>query len=413
MSNHDEQDLLTRTLRERAAGVGGGPLDLETVRGRARGIKRRRNALRGAVAALVAALAVPGGLAVNTALQTPGEDSPGGVATQAPSGTGSPVPRPDGPVELTLQGLPRGDAPALPYVVAAERVLVTSGVSRNVAEAYAMMLPYADGWVALTGSRRGLEVVMLDAELRETSRTLSGGESIVASQDGSQVAWAVRKAPGQVTLHNAPVDGGDPMSWSIDVPEDAMFRPVGFLDRDTIVYDTGGMENEVALATAGGERTHLAGFLDVSDASEANGLVAGRTSYDDIDGPGSCSGVKQPEAPGMLWERCGVTIGKFSPDGRYVTAYPGQFDYAAPSLLVLDARTGDTLVEFSPEKGQRTIVGVQQVAWEDAGSLLAVVVEGNEQALVRARLDGSLELLTPIREQNMDMQYWVVTEDRR
>ena len=46
MSNHDEKDLLTQTLRERADGVGGGSLDLESVRGRARGIKRRRNAVR-------------------------------------------------------------------------------------------------------------------------------------------------------------------------------------------------------------------------------------------------------------------------------------------------------------------------------------------------------------------------------
>ena len=32
MSNHDEKDLLTQTLRERADGVGGGSLDLEPVR---------------------------------------------------------------------------------------------------------------------------------------------------------------------------------------------------------------------------------------------------------------------------------------------------------------------------------------------------------------------------------------------
>ena len=116
MSNHDEKDLLTQTLRERADGVGGGSLDLATVRGRARGIKRRRNALRGAVAAMVATVAVPGGMAVNTALQTPGEDGPDVVATGTPSPSTVEERRLEGPTALTLEGLPTGPAPAIPYL---------------------------------------------------------------------------------------------------------------------------------------------------------------------------------------------------------------------------------------------------------------------------------------------------------
>jgi hypothetical protein len=411
MSNHDEQDLLSQAMRDKAAGVGGHPIDMDAVRGRARHIRRRRNAVRGAVAAMVATIAVPSGLAVQTALDSPDGSTPPPVASPTVSDAASP--RPGAPVELTLTGLPQGDAAGLPYVLVEEKQLVTPGGTWDLDEAYTAMQPYNDGWIALGESVKGFyDVVMLDADLREQVRRHAGSDTITANQDGTQLAWAERDDADTVTMFNAPADGLDPLAWQVQTPEETPMQVVGFLDEDTVVYQTGGVENEIGTATVGGEMTPVDGFIDVSDASEANGLVAGRESYDDINGDGSCSGVKEPQAAKLLWKRCGVTIGEFSPDGRYVTAYPGMFDFAAPSLFVLDARTGDTVLEFSPEKGQEQIVGVQQVAWEDEDSILAVVVDGDQQGLVRAGLDGTLEAVTESLDFNMDMRIWVTTEPR-
>ena len=415
MSNHDEQDLLSQAMREKAAGVGGHPIGMDAVRGRARHIRRRRNAVRGAVAAMVATIAVPGGLAVQTALDSPDGATPPPVASGTPSSASSSAnPRPDGPVELTLAGLPQGDQAGLPYVLVDEKQLVAPGGTWDLDEAYTAMQPYNDGWIALGVSKKGFyDVVLLDADLREQVRRHAGSDTIVANQDGTQLAWAERDDADTVTLFNAPSNGLDPLAWQVQTPEETPMQVVGFLDDDTVVYQTGGVENEIGTATVGGTTTPIDGFIDVSDASEANGLVAGRTSYDDLNGDGSCSGVKEPRATEVLWERCGVTIGEFSPDGRYVTAYPGMFDFAAPALYVLDARTGETVVEFSPEKGLKRIVGVQQVAWEDEDSVLAVVVDGTTQQLVRANLAGSLEAVSePLDFDGESMRVWVATEHR-
>src|SRR4029079_8893191 len=67
MSSHDD---LGRTLRERADAMGEGhPLSLDDVKGRARGIRRRRYAATGLAAAAVLAVAIPAGVVVasNTA----------------------------------------------------------------------------------------------------------------------------------------------------------------------------------------------------------------------------------------------------------------------------------------------------------------------------------------------------------
>ena len=58
MSGYDDHDLLTTTLRDRAGDMDGHTLGLDDVKGRARGIRRRRRAVGGiAVAAVVLASA--------------------------------------------------------------------------------------------------------------------------------------------------------------------------------------------------------------------------------------------------------------------------------------------------------------------------------------------------------------------
>lgn len=414
MSNHNEKDLLTQAMRDRAAGVGGHPIDMEAVRGRARGIRRRRNAVRGAVAAVVAAIAVPAGLTVGTALDSPTDPAPGPVASGTPTQGGSPsVTLPEGPTELTLEGLAQGAPAEVPYVLVDERTLVTRGGTAALPEALSMMTPYAGGWLAVGSERRPDEVVWLDQDLEITKRS-PGSTSLATNGDGTRVAYAERQSDGTMTLFNAPTNGGDPLAWTVEAPEGVDVQPLGFLDQDTVVYQTGGESPRVSMATVGGEVSPVEGFLYATHASEANGLVAGVVSYDDTES-GSCSGVKEPDAATLLWEQCDLTIASFSADGRFVIGYPGYSDGAGPtSLYVLDARTGERLVEFSPEAGGRTVVGISQSAWEDGDSIIAVVQEGDAQALVRANLDGTLLKATATYQvTDMSMRFLLSTAPRR
>lgn len=68
MNHLDEKDLLARALRERAGDVTGQPVSFQAVRGSARRVQRRRRIVTGAVAAAVATVALPTGIAVTAAL---------------------------------------------------------------------------------------------------------------------------------------------------------------------------------------------------------------------------------------------------------------------------------------------------------------------------------------------------------
>ena len=61
-----------------------------------------------------------------------------------------------------------------------------------------------------------------------------------------------------------------------------------------------------------------------------------------------------------------------------------------PRLTVLDARTGQKVLEFDGG-GRATAV---EAAWEDDGHVLAVVQQGNRQAILRLGLDGTVERTT-------------------
>lgn len=412
MSSHDEQDLLTQELHHRSAGVGGHPIDMDDVRGRARTIRRRRNAVRGVVAAMVAAVAVPAGLSLTDSLSSTGSVAPPvSSETVAPS-PDAPTPQPAGTFPLTIRDLPRGEAPGLSYVLNEGDQLVTPRGSFDLQESYSMMTPYAGGWLAIGSSRHPGDVIMLDADLEVTHTDPAGGYEIAVSQDGSHVAYTVREGNDRILLVNAPTDGTDVVTWTIDVPRGESLDPVGFLDDDTVVYNSD-TADVMGIARTGGTLTPIEGLRRIDDASEATGLVSGLVSFDDATSSG-CSGVMDPESGDLLWQSCDHSLLRFSPDGRFVVAAPSYYDGPGPSSLsVLDASTGEPLVEFSPERGGRTVVGVAQSAWEDADTVLALVSEGEDQAMVRMELDGSLEAVTDtFTMRDLSVALWFAQERR-
>jgi len=389
MSDFDELDLLTRELRRRSEDVDGHPLDLDGVRRRARSIHRRRQVLGGAVAAVLASVAVPTGLALTHGTgEGPVKHPP--VAT-SPSIT--PTPRADGTFLLTTKDLPRGAEPSVPYVRANGPTLVTPDGAVDLPKPYTQITRVNGGWMAVDNGPGGEELLTLDPDMSVLRRQPGGPFAL--DRHGSRVLYALRDDPGAgdrsvVDAPVRPTDPEDAASWP--APRDSTVVPVGYVAQHTVVYQTEGEKPVVAMGTPDGRSVPLQGFLKVESASDANGLVAGMVSYEN---GSSCSGVMDPQSSTtkLLWRTCRYSLHEFSPDGRFVIAGSTSYDaWGSPSLTILDAHTGDPLAELRPRKD--VPLGVAQTTWEDDDTVLADVVEADRMTMVRVELSGRLEAAT-------------------
>ena len=419
MSNHDEKDLLTQTLRERADGVGGGSLDLESVRGRARGIRRRRNALRGAVAAMVATLAVPGGLAVNTALQSPDGEAPDVVATGTPSPSTVEERRLEGPTALTLAGLPQGPPPAIPYLTVdpedqGQKLLVTP---EDTIELDSELGPvqaavrFGDGWMVLAYPGPRIHVLGADGQITGGEQ-YTANEQIAVSNDGSHVLYVLVDPSDDAQLVTAaPADGStEPVNWRL--PARPYVTPVGFVDDDTVVFEATDMQGASVIYTASpGEEPQPLDTPLLGATSAGDGIVYGFTRVDEIE-PSVCSAAVDVRTGGMLWENCDYSLpkGALSPSGGLLLANPGYVDgYGPLSVSVLDASTGKPLVDYGQVDRQGQVTALDS-AWETDQTFLTSIADGEDFALVRYGVDGGSELtMDPIKGTPYeDMPFWLM-----
>jgi hypothetical protein len=419
MSNHDEKDLLTQTLRERAEGVGGGSLDLESVRGRARGIRRRRNAVRGAVAAMVATLAVPGGMAVNTALQTPGDGRPdNNVATGAPSPSTAENRRLEGPTALTLEGLPQGPAPAIPYLTVdpdnqEDKLLVTPEGTVELDDELGPVqaaVRFGDGWMVL--AYPGPRIHVLDAEGQITGgEQYTAGQQIAVAHDGSRVLYVLTDPSDDAQLVTAVPTSGttEPVNWRL--PARPEVTPVGFVDDDTVVFTTTDDRGASVIYTArpGEEPQELSGLLSANSAG--GGVVYGLSRVDELE-PLFCTAAIDVASGRQLWETCehGLHRGALSPDGQLLLANPAYTDgYGALGLAVLDASTGQPLIEFGQTERQGQVTELDS-AWETDRTVVSSIADGEDFALVRYGVEGGSELAYgPIKGTPFeDMPFWLM-----
>ncbi len=401
MNNLSDKDRLSRELHDRSHDIGGHPIGLDSVKQSAHRIQRRRRVVSGAVAAAVLAVAVPAGLAVTNGIN---QTAPPPVAPN-PTVTKTATPRPDGPVTLTTRDLPRGEDPQVSYFQGGSNsVLVTPDGTRDLPVALQGLTPYADGWIGLGYDGRGEEMFTLDPDLNITSR-VSSGQSMAVSSDDTQIAYVRIEDDDSQTLINAPADGTDPITWTF--AEQPPIKPVGFVDADTVLYQTEERNPAVGLATVGGETRELDGFVGVTGANMANGLVAGMTKQRQ-DGSG-CFGVMDPAASTstMLWETCAYSVSSFSPDGQFLLASdPYQSGFGATSVSILDAQSGDLVVTYRPARNAQ--VAMPQVVWEDSGAVLASAQEGEDWTILRMTTGGELEAATdPVKADPFADIYYV------
>lgn len=406
MNDFDEKDQLTRELHNRSHDIDWDAIGFESIKHSARKIQRRRRIVSGAVAAAVLAVAVPTALAVTNGINRSGDPVDG--PNPSPTETQSAAPRPDGPVRLTTEGIPRSEDPQVNYFRYAlggtGGELVTPNGWRYLPVSLQGITSYGDGWIGFSYDSRDTEMFMFDADLQITD-TVPTENSFAISQDASQVAYVKFEADTSQALVNAPTSGADALTWSF--PRRPAINPVGFVDAGTVLFQSDGVNPTVGLAGAGGEIAELDGFVKVTGANMANGLVAGQTkSNPDASG---CFGVMDPASSTseMLWETCDYSLSTFSPNGQFVLASDPYLDgFGTRSVSILDAQTGDLVVTYQ-QRGNSQIA-LTQTVWESGDTVLAIAAEGTSFTILRMSAAGDLEAATdPLdHNPNADIPYW-------
>jgi hypothetical protein len=135
--------------------------------------------------------------------------------------------------------------------------------------------------------------------------------------------------------------------------------------------------------------THAHGNVDTLPVRKLAGVspdgwLAGTVSASDT---GSCSAVFDDDWR-QQWRTCDYTLGRFSPDGRYVIGRPAYLDGLGDGVLVvLDARTGEVLADARPAQGGSAFVN--DAVWQPDGTVLAAVWDDG-WTLLRLTPEGEL-----------------------
>lgn len=385
-AHHDELErLLGRDLHRQVDGMVEVPFGLTDVKGRAGRIRRNRRIAAGVGVAAALVVIVPTALTTGGMLQGTQEIEPAPSPSRSQSPSPSPSPSPDVPAEvartpLTLEGLPRGDAPAIEYFTPDGVVLPGEGTQELPVSYQALVPGTGDGWIALGPAKD--EVVYLTEDFERDGFTPSGN-AFVTSPDRDLVTWTVPLADKQTIFLRSTSDPSETMSW--DLPAAPEVEPVGILGPDAVVYETRsqGETTSVGIANPDGSTTELP-YARALAADPVNGLISVLTEG----ASGPCFGVVEAATRQLAWQRCDYALGSFSPDGRYVMATAAEADLLS-MLYVLDARTGDPVAEFSSQG--RRLVSLVGPSWESGDTIVASAGQGDTQTLVRLGVDGTLE----------------------
>ena len=424
MSDHHD---LGRALRERADTMNGDehPLSLADVKGRARGIRRRRVAVSGLAAAAVIAVAVPAGLVVadHTTSQS---DLPPAATTPSPDSSASPDPTDsptDGPSEdaspdvrtVTLDNdvTARSGGPGVDYLIHGDVVSPDSGATTirlPNGDPAAQTRPYdvfaraGDTWLALWRDDQGrsfVDFVKRDGTVFDTRRATS---SLAESQDGSIALYGTPE--GKVVSYSAADDNlgmNDPATAPPDV------EPVGVIGSGTckegdpegggcaVFFNDWGSDAAGYYATSHGIGSRLGHFRKITGVSP-DGWISGIVSATDT---GSCSVVWGADwSPS--WKTCDYQLGKFSPDGKYVLGSAAYGDgIGASDVAILDAATGQVLVDYRNDAEAQAFVN--NAVWDTDGTVLATVFARGRWTLMRMTPGGDLSVVQGMESLGTDM----------
>jgi len=407
MSN-PQTDELTRALRERSDDMSGTGPSLDDVKGRARGIQRRRRAASGlAVAAVALAIAVPMGTQLDGLNR--GQQPP--VATQAPSPTtdaSGPV-EPQVPVEVEVEAAaaPRGEGPAILYADGTT-LHRPDGSELELPAQYTYLLPYADGVMGFNGGEgeRGTTTIV-DGQGNPVEGPWDGLTGAISS-DGQSVA-TVLHATGGVDLQLRPRAGADPdEGWTSNVVAfDGEVDLAGFVGPDSVAYDLTVFGDKGGKSTPyvtdwSSEPRELTSVIDLRAANDVTGVVAGMSTMD-FRRNEYCFAVVKAATDSVVWDTCEYRLDTFSPDGSSVIGVDPQTDgLGGSTATMLDATNGDVMREFTVPDGF-----INDIQWESDSTALAAVMQDGTWNLLRLRTDGTVEqVLDPTKNGYEDSSPW-------
>lgn len=349
----------------------GGP-GLDDVLGRATTIRRRRRVAAGIVAAAMVGAIAPGALWASDSLRSGGQRTPGFVDT--PSQSAEPTPTPATPSDggLDLASLPRGAAPAIPYLEGGT-VHLPDGSTREIGTA-GDFLAVGDAVVRLDGDR-----VTFDRPGSEADESFPATTHPVGNASRDIVAWGTEsglatwtEAEGVRTL----TDQLPGISDLVSVQGNGTCQEQAPEGGGCIIhYHTA---DGPAFLTSHGVQEDLTEFLKVNDVG--GDLVAGLT---EVSGDGSCSRVVRE---GYV-ETCEYSLLGFSGDPGVLAATDAYLSgHGFTSLTFLDT-------DLEPIQ-HWDVRSVTDVRWEDAEHLLASVYDQDDKAwyMVRFGADGEVEL---------------------
>ncbi|WP_457189048.1 hypothetical protein [Nocardioides sp. P5_E3] len=386
MSPTPLEDQVHDALHRTADPLQRAPFTVTDVRTHARRIQRRRAVVAGAAVAAVLAIAIPVGAGVVG--PSPRSD--------VPPATEPPAPRITGTVRIDPLTAPVGAELAVPLINVDEPSLTVDGETVDLPRPYDQLTPYVEGWVGIAptddGGGRAVQVLDPDFRVLDATAPTSG---MAVSADGSRIAWAEHDGSRWTVVDRDRDASREERRTALPPgPQDARVRPVGFLPGEALLLGTTDpATNRESASVVGpdGSTTPLPGSLRVGSASEATGLFSVQTRFT---GDGSCWQVRDAGAGGAeVWQTCDYTLLGFSPDGRHVLGFT---DYltpdGSPTMAVLDAATGERVVDFELVGARTGVVGINpEVAWDDDDTVVATLVTGNRQYVVRLGLDGTVE----------------------
>lgn len=372
------EDQVHDALARRVEPLHHAPLALDGVRRRARRIQRRRRAVAGAAVAAVLAIAIPVGLSATGPAQRSDVEP---VTTPSPTVVeGTVLVDPD-----TADGI--GSAP-VPLLDVDGPSLITPTGDIALPDVFDVMTPYGDGWIAVAVDEGERSLEFLDADLRVTDGPVPTG-GLVTSPDGARVAWTEYTGERWQAVSG---DASGDAAWTYapfpDAPADHVLEPVGFVDDGVVVRENDGAGTITTYVASPDARVRVPGLSRAESASPGTGAVVGLATA----GDGTCSAVVDAASGSTQWSTCDYRLGDLSPDGAYVVGEALEGEVGSPTLAVLDARTGQRIVDFEVVLPRRTVGGfASRMVWQDDDTLVVRVARGDDCSIARLGLDGSVQ----------------------
>ncbi len=390
--NTPNDELLTRLRTTFERGMDSvGDVDIaDDVSRKARRIRRSR---RLAAAAVAAAVLVAAPVSVASIRDVADRDPSNGPATQPTQTPTDPEAR---VVNVDLANLPAGDSPSVPYLVG---VTWHSGdTSVDLDEGYSpfLTLPFGEHVFSDYVAGEGVDAYAIDDQPRHELGDDDGEHHSPVGGPDDTVWWIEPDRTEANPVHAAwklarlsVDDNGTEQIRRFPIPgvwggEGSGGPPVlhGFVGDDLVVTvtDTGEEQSHLVWFRGGDptRRAELGPYESARLADPDSGIVFGVTGWSQSHICGDLFDARQLTP---RWSSCDWSPVAISPDGSKVFALPSSRPPVNPSVAVLDADTGEVLMQLTMDG--RRVDGYTTGVFEDEDTIDVSATQNHDHAVIR------------------------------